>query len=83
MTIRATLDCDDLTGVFAMALPTEMVRADLAAPIAAFLTAQPATLEVRAATDTDHDGVITAAEVAATSTYGAMTQSEMTQSDLR
>jgi hypothetical protein len=77
LTIRATLDGDSLSGVFALALPTAMVRAELAAPIATFLTAQPATQEMRVVADADHDGVVTAAEVAATPTYQNMTQSDL------
>lgn len=77
LTIRATLDGDSLSGVFAMALPTELVRADLAAPIGEFLTAQPATQELRLAVDANHDGVVTAAEVATTTTYQGMTQSDL------
>lgn len=77
VTIKATLAGDSLDGVFAMAVPTAMVRAELAAPITAFLDAQPVDNALRAATDLDHDGVVTAAEVTATSTYDAMTQSDL------
>ncbi len=77
LTIRATVTGDSIEGVFAMAVPTATVRADLAAPIAAFLTTQPADDALRAATDADHDGVVTTAEVAGTSTYTAMTQSDL------
>jgi hypothetical protein len=78
VTLQATLTGDTLSGVFAMALPTETVKADLAAPIAAFLTAQPPTQAMRVITDADHDNVVTATEVTATSTYQGMTQSDLT-----
>jgi len=78
LTIRATLTADGIEGVFALALPTETVRADLAAPIADFLTAQPADNGLRIATDNDHDGTVTAAEVAATSAYQGITSSDLT-----
>ncbi len=77
LTIRATVNGDSIDGVFAMAIPTATVRADLAAPIAAFLTTQPADNALRAATDADHDGVVTTAEVAGTAAYAAMTQSDL------
>lgn len=78
LTVRATLTPDGLEGVFALALPTAAVRSDLAAPIADFLTAQPADSSLRVATDNDHDGVVTAAEVAATSAYQSITSSDLT-----
>ena len=78
VTMHATLAGDTLTGVFAMALPTRAVKVDLAAPIAAFLTAQPPTEAMRVITDADHDNNVTAAEVAATATYQGMTQSDLT-----
>ncbi len=78
MTVRATVHGDTLEGVFAFALPTDTVRADLAAPLAAFLTAQPVDQALRVVTDSDHDGIVTAAEIAATTTYKAMTQSDLT-----
>jgi hypothetical protein len=78
LTIRATITEDGIEGVFALALPTETVRTDLAAPIADFLTAQPADNSLRAATDFDHDGTVTAAEVTATSAYQGITASDLT-----
>ncbi len=77
LTIRAKLDGDTLSGVFAMALPTATVKADLAAPIAEFLTTEPADNAMRIVADANKDDVVTAEEVAATTTYGGMTQSDL------
>jgi hypothetical protein len=77
LTMHATITGDGLEGVFALALPTETVRAELAAPIAEFLTAQPADNGLRAATDNDHDGIVTAAEVAATPAYQGIMSSDL------
>ena len=78
LTIHATITDDRIEGVFALALPTETVRADLAAPIADFLTAQPVDNSLRVATDFDHDGTVTAVEVTATSAYQSITSSDLT-----
>lgn len=78
LTMKATITDDRIAGVFALAIPTATVRADLAAPIAEFLTAQPADNELRVAIDVDDDGIVTAAEVAATSAYQAITSSDLT-----
>ncbi len=78
LTMRATITGDTIEGVFAMALPNATVRAELAAPIARLLTAQRADNSLRIATDNDHDGTVTAAEVAATTTYQGITSSDIT-----
>jgi hypothetical protein len=81
LAIHAQLADDQLTGVFAAALPTDAARADLAAPIAAFLTTRPAEDELRTICDADHDGVVTADELAATATYRTVTASDLTLDD--
>lgn len=75
--MHLTLDGGTASGVFAMALPTETVRADLAAPIAAFLTAQAADQPMRVVADANHDGVVSADEVTATNTFQGMTDSDL------
>lgn len=77
LTIRAVKHGDEIDGVFALALPTRIVQAELAAPIAAFLMTQPADETMRATADANRDGVVTADEVAATTTYRGMTQADL------
>lgn len=77
LTIRAVRTGNELEGVFAFALPTKLVKAELAAPIAAFLNTQPADDTMRATADANRDGVVTADEVAATTTYQGMTQADL------
>lgn len=70
--VRAVATTDALTGVFAGAIDADLARARLAAPIAAFLDAQPAGDVLRAGADADHDGVVTADEIAASTTFRAL-----------
>ena len=77
LAVHARLAGDQLTGVFAAALPTDVARADLAAPIAAFLTTRPAADDLRRLSDADHDGVVTADELAATATYRTVMASDL------
>lgn len=77
LTFQAVRTGDELDGVFALALPTRVVKADLAAPIARFLDSQPADETMRAMADANRDGVVTAEEVAATTTYQGMTQADL------
>lgn len=81
LTVHATLDGTTLRGVFAFALPTDVVRADLASPIADFLGHRPAGDDMRTATDLDHDGTVTAAELAATVTFQSITASDLQLGD--
>jgi hypothetical protein len=73
LAIRATLDDDALDGVFAAAIDRDTSRAELAPPIAAFLTAQPADDILRLGADGDQDGTVTAAEVTATQPFADAT----------
>jgi hypothetical protein len=81
LAIRATLtegtDTETLDGVFATAIEAETARAELAPPIAAFLTAQPPDDILRLGADGDGDGVITAAEVAATQPFATATRGDV------
>ena len=77
LTINAVRTGDELEGVFAFALPTKIVKTDLAAPIAAFLSSQPADDTMRSTADRNRDGVVTADEVAATTTYQGMTEADL------
>jgi len=77
LAIHAQLTGDQLTGVFAAALPTDAARADLAAPIAAFLTTRPGDDALRMLSDDDHDGIVTADELAATATYRTVMASDL------
>ena len=77
VTIRATLvegtDAETLDGVFGAAIDRDTARAELAPPIAAFLTAQPADDILRLGADGDQDGIVTAAEVTATQPFAEAT----------
>jgi hypothetical protein len=79
--IRATLDegadVETLDGVFAAAIDRDTARAELAPPIAAFLTAQPADDILRLGADGDQDGVVTAAEVTATQPFADATAGDV------
>lgn len=77
LAIHATLTDEALTGTFGAALPAEVVRADLASPIAAFLTAQPATDALRQEADDDGDGTVSPDELAGTAAYRSLTASDL------
>lgn len=66
-----------IDGVFAMAIETDLAREQLAPPIAAFLTAQPADDWLRSGADSDRDGVVTAAELEASTTFRALIQDDV------
>ena len=69
LVVRATIDDAAIDGVFAAAVDPATARTELAAPIAAFLAAQGPDDLLRRGADADGDGTVTAAEVAATSTF--------------
>jgi hypothetical protein len=77
LTVRATLlegaTEETLDGVFGAAIDRETARAELAPPIAAFLSAQPKDDILRLGADGDQDGVVTAAEVTATQPFSDAT----------
>jgi hypothetical protein len=79
--VRATVSdtgyYQTIAGVFAAALDTDATRDQLAPPIAAFLTAQPTDDALRVGADTDHDGTVTAAELAATTTFQSLIQADV------
>ena len=79
--VRATLsegaDAETLDGVFALAIDRDTARAELAPPIAAFLTAQPAEDLLKLGADGDGDGTVTAAEVTATQPFGNATAGDV------
>jgi hypothetical protein len=62
-----------LTATIGVALRTDTLRAAIAAPIAAFLTALPDDDLLRVAADANHDGKVTAAELTATTTFHGLT----------
>lgn len=70
--VHATIGDDAISGVFAAAIDATTATTELAPPIAAFLTTRPADDELRTANDTNHDGVVTADELAASPTYRAL-----------
>lgn len=82
VTLRASLvegtSDETLDGVFAAAIDRETARAELAPPIAAFLTSQPADDILRLGADGDQDGIVTAAEVAATQPFADATAGDVT-----
>lgn len=63
---------DSIDGVLAVAVATDTARAELAPPLAAFLSAQPPGDVMRQGADTDHDGVVTAAEIRGSDNYQAI-----------
>jgi hypothetical protein len=67
--VTASEHDDTLDGVVAAALDTEVARKQLAPPIAAFLTAQGPDDILKHGADADHDGTVTADELAATDAY--------------
>jgi hypothetical protein len=81
LTIRATVaegaSGETLDGVFGAAIDRETARAELAPPIAAFLTAQPADDVLRLGADGDRDGIVTAAEVTATGPFANATAGDV------
>lgn len=81
LTVRATLteggDVETLDGVLATAIDRDTARAELAPPIAAFLTAQPSGDLLRLGADGDQDGVVTAAEVLATQPFSEATAGDV------
>jgi hypothetical protein len=81
VTLRASLvegtSDETLDGVFAAAIDRETARAELAPPIAAFLTSQPADDILRLGADGDQDGIVTAAEVAATQPFADATAGDV------
>ena len=78
LTVRATVLADELDGVFAAGIDRDVARGELAPPIAAFLTAQPAGDWLRAGADGDQDGTVTAAEVMATTPFSDATAGDVT-----
>ncbi len=79
MQITATLNADgSLDGVFAIGLRTDAARAELAPPLAAFLSAQAPDDALRTGADADHDGTVTAAEVAATEMFRDIVADDVT-----
>jgi hypothetical protein len=78
LTVRATVLPDQLDGVFAFAIDPSVAQGELAPPIAAFLTAQPATDWLKAGADSNHDGTITEAEVEATTPFADATAGDVT-----
>jgi hypothetical protein len=78
LTVRATVLPDELDGVFGAGIDREVARAELAPPIAAFLTAQPSDDWLRAGADGNQDGTVTAAEVLATTPFSDATTGDVT-----
>jgi len=80
--IRATLtegaDAETLDGVFGVAIEQDEVRSELARPLAAFLTAQPADDLLKLGADGNGDGVITDAEVGGTAPFAQATAGDVT-----
>jgi hypothetical protein len=70
-------DASTLTATLGLALPTTELRAAIAAPIAAFLTALPDDDLLRISADADHDGAITTAEVLASPTFARLTAGDV------
>lgn len=79
--VRATLvegtDSETLDGVFGVAIDQETARGELAPPIAAFLTAQPAGDLLKGGADGDGDGTVTAAEVTRTQPFADATAGDV------
>jgi len=79
--VRATLlegaDAETLDGVFGVAIDRDTARAELAPPIAAFLTAQPHDDLLRLGADGDGDGSVTAVEVLATQPFADATAGDV------
>ena len=75
--ISATLTDDALVGWFGGAIDVDVARGALASPIASFVTSLPATDTVRIAADGDGDGVVSAAEVADSTTFRDIVQGDV------
>lgn len=73
MVIRATLlegtDAETLDGVFGVAIDQDTTKSELAPPLAAFITAQPADDVLKLGADGNGDGLITTAEVGGTQPF--------------
>ena len=79
LAIAATFrDDGSLDGVLAVGLPSADARAAIAPPLAAFLSAQPASSPLRTGADADHDGTVTAEEVEASDMFQHITSGDVT-----
>lgn len=82
LTVKATFVShegapDELDGVFAVAIDRATAQRELAPPIAAFLTAQPADDWLKAGADGNADGIVTAQEVVATTPFSDATAGDV------
>jgi hypothetical protein len=82
LVVRATLlegaSSETLDGVFGVAIDADTARAELAPPLAAFLTAQPADDVLKVGADGNGDGLITDAEVDGTQPFENATAGDVT-----
>ena len=77
LTVRATVQGDQLDGVFGAGIDPDVARGELAPPIASFLTAQPSDDLLRLGADGNADGQVTPIEVAATTPFGDATRGDV------